>query len=152
MSLRSISIFVIFVAISVGFPHLASATEMHQVLHIVDGDTIDIDYNGTKERIRLLCVNTLESVHPDRKQNTPMGRVASDYTKKRLQEKMSASSWKISCGATMAGFWPTSSSTAKVSILNCFGKDCHRITRNMVEMKNMIESFEEPRKPRGIRR
>ena len=50
----------------------------------MDGDTIDINYNGTKERVRLLCVDTPESVHPDQSKNTVMGRMASDYTKKRL--------------------------------------------------------------------
>ncbi len=29
-------------------------------------------------------MNTLESVHPDKKQNIPLGKVASEYTKKRL--------------------------------------------------------------------
>ena len=29
----------------------------YRVLRVVDGDTIDIDYNGLKERIRFLSVN-----------------------------------------------------------------------------------------------
>ncbi len=64
-----------------------SIAEQYKVLHIVDGDTIDINYNGKKERIRLLCVNTPESVHPDKKQNIQMGIVASDYLKKKLSGK-----------------------------------------------------------------
>jgi len=32
------------------------------------------------EKVRFLCVNTSESVHPDKKQNIPMGKVASRYT------------------------------------------------------------------------
>jgi len=59
----------------------------YKVIHIVDGDTIDIDYKGTQERVRLLCVDTPESVHPDKKRNIPMGEIASDYTKKRLSGK-----------------------------------------------------------------
>jgi micrococcal nuclease len=58
-----------------------------KVTRVVDGDTIVIDYKGKAEKVRLLCINTPESVHPDEKQNIPMGRVASDYTKKRLQGK-----------------------------------------------------------------
>ena len=68
------------------FPVITYAGQ-YKVLRVVDGDTIDIDYNGKKERIRLLCVNTPESVHPDKKQNIPMGKVASDYAKKRLSDQ-----------------------------------------------------------------
>jgi micrococcal nuclease len=56
----------------------------HQVLKVIDGDTIDIMYIGKKERIRLLNVDTPESVHPDHSRNTAMGRKAADYTKSRL--------------------------------------------------------------------
>ena len=84
---KSIFLFpIITLIILLTIPFTATA-EQYQVLRIVDGDTIDIDYNGTKERIRLLCVNTPESVHPDRKQNIPMGKAASDYAKKRLSGK-----------------------------------------------------------------
>jgi micrococcal nuclease len=58
----------------------------NRVVRVVDGDTIVVDFgNGVKEKVRLLCVNTPESVHPDKKQNIPMGKVASKYTRKRLQ-------------------------------------------------------------------
>lgn len=56
----------------------------YKVLRIVDGDTIDILYQGKKERIRMLNVDTPESVHPDQSRNTAMGKKASNYTKKRL--------------------------------------------------------------------
>ena len=59
----------------------------YQVIRIVDGDTIVINYQGKQEKVRLLCVDTPESVHPDKKQNIPMGKTASDYTKKRLSGK-----------------------------------------------------------------
>ena len=59
----------------------------HRVIRIIDGDTIIVDYQGKHEKVRLLCVNTPESVHPDKKQNIPLGKVASDYTKKRLNGK-----------------------------------------------------------------
>jgi len=58
-----------------------------KVTRVVDGDTIFVDFNGKSEKVRLLCVNTPESVHPDKKQNIPMGKVASAYTKERLQDK-----------------------------------------------------------------
>ncbi len=59
----------------------------YRVIRIVDGDTIVVNYKGKNEKVRLLCVNTPESVHPDKKQNIPMGKMASDYTKKRLKGK-----------------------------------------------------------------
>jgi micrococcal nuclease len=58
----------------------------YKVLRVIDGDTIDIDYKGKHERIRLLNVYTPESVHPDKTRNTRQGKQASDYTKKRLTD------------------------------------------------------------------
>ncbi len=58
-----------------------------KVVRVVDGDTIVIRYNGKHEKVRLLCVNTPESVHPDKKQNIPMGKTASIYTQKKLLGK-----------------------------------------------------------------
>lgn len=66
---------------------ILSYAAQHKVIRVVDGDTIVVNYNGNNEKVRLLCVNTPESVHPDKKQNIPMGRVASEYTKKRLKGK-----------------------------------------------------------------
>jgi micrococcal nuclease len=66
-------------------PSLSLAAQ-HKVIRVVDGDTIVVDYKGKHEKVRLLCVNTPESVHPDKKQNIPMGKVASAYTKSRLKE------------------------------------------------------------------
>jgi micrococcal nuclease len=57
----------------------------YKVVRVVDGDTVVITYQGKLEKVRMLCVNTPESVHPDKKQNIPMGKTASNYTKKRLQ-------------------------------------------------------------------
>lgn len=58
-----------------------------KVIRVVDGDTIEINYQGQKEKVRLLGVNTPESVHRDKTRNVPMGTVASDYTNKRLSGK-----------------------------------------------------------------
>ena len=67
-------------------PVIAPAGQ-YQVIRVVDGDTIVIRYNGKSEKIRLLCVDTPESVHPDKKQNIPMGKVAARYTQKKLTSK-----------------------------------------------------------------
>ncbi len=66
---------------------LSCFAEQYPVLKVVNGDTIDINYNGTKERVRLPCVDIPESVHPDQSKNTVIGRKASEYTKKRLSGK-----------------------------------------------------------------
>ncbi len=84
-----ILVFVLFLLPShslTGHPSPALASN-HLVIRIVDGDTILVNYEEKPEKVRLLCVNTPESVHPDKKQNIPMGKVASDYTKKRLRGK-----------------------------------------------------------------
>jgi len=67
-------------------PTLSLAAQ-HKVIRVVDGDTIVVDYKGKNEKVRLLCVNTPESVHPDKKQNIPMGKVASNHAKDRLKGK-----------------------------------------------------------------
>ena len=68
------------------FPDLTIAGQ-YKVIRVVDGDTIVINYDGKKEKVRLLCVNTPESVHSDEKQNIPMGKVASRYTQNKLLGK-----------------------------------------------------------------
>ena len=67
-------------------PELTFAGQ-YKVVRVVDGDTIVVRYNNKYEKVRLLCVNTPESVHPDKKQNIPMGKVASRYTQKKLTGK-----------------------------------------------------------------
>ena len=82
---------VIFVAVSIAlfyvFSEKKTYKETYAVKYIVDGDTIDINYHGKIERVRLLCVDTPESVHPNQKYNTPLGKTASKYTKNRLSGK-----------------------------------------------------------------
>ena len=83
---RSYKIIPVLIAFLLALPVLASA-DKYRVIRVVDGDTIVVDYNGKYEKVRLLCVNTPESVHRDKKQNIPMGKVASNYTKERLKGK-----------------------------------------------------------------
>ena len=76
------------VSLSVVFPGSVSADQLYQVLRVVDGDTVEIDYNGEKEKVRLLCFNTPESVYPDRKQGLwrAMGTGQANY--KKLNKKV----------------------------------------------------------------
>ena len=53
----------------------------YEVIKVVDGDTIRINYNGVDTYVRLIGIDTPESVNPDESKNTPEGQAASDYTK-----------------------------------------------------------------------
>jgi len=83
---KSIKIIIFLIAFLLLLPSLSLAGQ-YKVIRVVDGDTIVVNYKGKYEKVRLLCVNTPESVHPDEKQNIPIGKVASNYAKKRLKGK-----------------------------------------------------------------
>lgn len=57
----------------------------YKVTRVVDGDTIIVDFNGTEERVRLIGIDTPESVHPDKSKNVAEGQVASRFTKEKLE-------------------------------------------------------------------
>lgn len=57
-----------------------------RVIRVVDGDTIHVLFNGQKYKIRMIGVDTPETVHP----NKPVeyyGKEASNFTKKSLSNK-----------------------------------------------------------------
>ena len=60
-----------------------SAVQYYPVVKVVDGDTIDVAMNGQKERVRLLGVNTPETVDP-RKPVQCYGPQASAVAKQEL--------------------------------------------------------------------
>ena len=53
------------------------------VVHVVDGDTIDVAIAGHRERVRLIGINTPETVDPRRPVEC-FGREASEHTKMLL--------------------------------------------------------------------
>lgn len=57
-----------------------------KIVKVVDGDTMDIMVDGKKERIRLLLVDTPETVHPN-KQVEPFGPEASAFAKEMLEDQ-----------------------------------------------------------------
>jgi micrococcal nuclease len=63
-------------------PELEEAT----VERVVDGDTIIVRVGGERERVRLIGINTPESVAPEAERNTEEGVEASDYTKSLVGE------------------------------------------------------------------
>jgi micrococcal nuclease len=56
----------------------------YPVDRVVDGDTIVVLMDGTEEKVRLIGVDTPESVHPDPDRNVPYGKVAAEFTRSRL--------------------------------------------------------------------
>lgn len=60
--------------------------DVYSVVKVVDGDTIDILVNGKKERMRIIGINSPETVDPRRPVEC-FGKEASDYAKKLLLSK-----------------------------------------------------------------
>lgn len=56
------------------------------VTRVVDGDTLEVDLAGRTEKIRLIGVDTPETVHPT-KGEEPYGKEASNFTKGQLTGK-----------------------------------------------------------------
>ena len=64
--------------------------ELYNVVRVVDGDTFIVEYEGVEERVRLIGIDTPESVHPNEEKNTAFGKEVSNYTKKMLTGKQVA--------------------------------------------------------------
>ena len=63
-----------------------SAQKLYKVIKVVDGDTVTVDMDGTKETLRLIGINTPETVDP-RKPVECFGKEASDKAKEVLNGK-----------------------------------------------------------------
>lgn len=59
--------------------------EAFKLLSVIDGDTIVIDNQGVNTKVRMIGIDTPESVHEDESKNTVYGTYASDYTKELLK-------------------------------------------------------------------
>ena len=74
-------------SVYVGKKSISSNTfEEVKVTRVIDGDTIIVNLNGRNERLRMILVDTPETVHP----NKPVqcfGKEASNYTKAQLTDK-----------------------------------------------------------------
>ena len=60
-----------------------SGDKTYRVLSVVDGDTIKIDYEGRSETVRLIGVDTPDTVHPNKPAEF-FGKEASAFTKNLL--------------------------------------------------------------------
>lgn len=78
---------VLFLAlIFVGCSTSESDLNTYQVTKVVDGDTIKINFEGREETVRLLLIDTPETVHPN-KPLEPFGNEASKYVKDTILGK-----------------------------------------------------------------
>lgn len=72
------------------FHPFAAEKELHgpyTILHIRDGDTIDVDLDGTETTLRFIGLDTPESVNPDESLNCEEGKIASQFTKDYLADQ-----------------------------------------------------------------
>lgn len=58
--------------------------EKATVVRVVDGDTVVVNISNKEKKVRMIGVDTPESVHPDKSKNTDDGILASEYTKNQL--------------------------------------------------------------------
>lgn len=87
---------------------------LYTVLDVVDGDTIDVDVDGVRTRIRLIGMDTPESVNPDESLNVPEGKEAAGITKDLIEQhggyvylEMGEGDSKDSYGRTLAYVYVT---------------------------------------------
>lgn len=82
---KIISLIVALLAIILGLINQYFHEGQYKVLRVVDGDTLVIEMDNKEERVRLIGVDTPESVHPDASKNVEAGKIASEFTKSRLE-------------------------------------------------------------------
>ena len=58
----------------------------YKVTRVIDGDTIEVSLDGVCTTVRLLGIDTPESVNPDVSKNCEEGIVASNFTKSLLND------------------------------------------------------------------
>lgn len=73
-------------SVAVASTENVSTTQLYSVVRVVDGDTIDVIIDGKTERLRLIGINTPETVDP-RKPVECFGREASNRAKELFDSK-----------------------------------------------------------------
>ena len=76
---------ILYIGITILVPTLLACktVKAYRVIRVIDGDTIKVEYNGKSETIRLIGVDTPETVHP-RKPVEPYGKEATVFTRNLL--------------------------------------------------------------------
>ena len=65
---------------------IVSAQDFYFCSHAIDGDTIVVEIEGKEEKVRLIGVDTPETVHPQ-KPVEYFGKEASEFTKNMVEDK-----------------------------------------------------------------
>jgi micrococcal nuclease len=81
-------------------PPLIADDGSGELLHVRDGDTVEIRYHDLSLPVRLKCVDTAESVHPDKERNNALGKMTSQWAKqylsgKRIRVEFAREKWHI---------------------------------------------------------
>jgi micrococcal nuclease len=88
-SLMIILTFVVAIAF-IFFPEEAQGdlAGPYHVTRVVDGDTIVVAIAGQENKVRLIGIDTPESIHSDESLNVPYGKISSDFTRNALEGNM----------------------------------------------------------------
>lgn len=89
--IQKLLILAIILSISIGCLYLyngqakkiAVPAGFYRVTYVYDGDTIEVDMDGAREKIRMIGVDTPETHHP-KKEVECFGQLASEFTKNAL--------------------------------------------------------------------
>lgn len=83
---RFIKSYLWLLIISLVLGSITAAQDFYLCTRVVDGDTIVVEIDGKQEKVRLIGVDTPETVHP----NKPVqyfGKEASEFTKRTVEGK-----------------------------------------------------------------
>ena len=78
--------FLLLLVISLVLSSIVTAQDFYLCTRVIDGDTIAVEKNGKKEKVRLIGVDTPETVHPF-KPVEYFGKEASEFTRKNVEGK-----------------------------------------------------------------
>lgn len=60
--------------------------EKCKLVEVLDGDTVSVIYQGEQASVRLIGIDTPESVHTDESKNNEYGKMASSFTRELLSD------------------------------------------------------------------
>jgi len=78
--------FLLLLVASLVLSSIVTAQDFYLCTRVIDGDTIAVEKNGKKEKVRLIGVDTPETVHPF-KPIEYFGKEASEFTRKKVEGK-----------------------------------------------------------------
>jgi len=87
-TIGTLLILVLYIWFEYGNPQeiIAEGREQVELVRVVDGDTIIVNYQNEQSRVRLIGINSPESVHADETKNTQEGKDASAFLKEYLAD------------------------------------------------------------------